>query len=81
QYFMLLVVNKTCYDLLLKHTLLPSTAYGALQDAQKIDGQDQYVIECSPEDAKMFYETARKYFPGVSVHIVQAIRDARCNVI
>lgn len=75
---MRIVVNKSCYDLLLNHTLLPSPAFGALQDAQKI-AHDQYRVECSPEDAEVLYQTARQYFPESSNHILQAIRDAQKN--
>lgn len=78
---MRLTINTTCYNLLLKHTLLPSTAFGALQDAQKIDDHDEYMIECSLEDAEVFYETVRKHFPGFSIHIEQAISAARSNAI
>ncbi|HEU4341067.1 MAG TPA: hypothetical protein VFU31_05805 [Candidatus Binatia bacterium] len=76
---MKIVLKSEWYDWLLMHVPLPSTAYGALQEARKVDGTNTdaaYLIECSATDGQLLYQVAYDRLPELATVIQQAIHAA-----
>ena len=77
---MKLSLNTDCYSLLLDHIGLDAPARSTLEKATKLSGGintgDEYWIDCTPQEADEFLDTARKYFPTRVRQIEQAIVNA-----
>jgi len=73
------VLKSEWYNWLLMHVPLPSTAYGALQEARKVEldpNNAGYLVECSASDGQLLYRVAYEHLPELAAVIEQAMKAA-----